>query len=521
MSQTGYSKVQIYSSSTTTNTPSASNLTNDTNGSELAINITDGKLFYKDNGGTVQVIASKASNSGSFSSVAITGGSINGTTIGSSTASTGAFTTLSASSTVSGTGFSTYLASPPAIGGTTAAAGSFTTLSGSTSTTTPIVQSSGSLLLKTNGTTTAVTIDTSQRVGIGTASPSAPLEISTGGGTKFRVTSTIDNNADIDFYTNGVYRGIIEGNSVGMLFGTIGALPNIFITNNTERMRIDSSGNLGLGVTPSAWVSTSTAFQMKYGGSVWNNSDSTFHVSENAYFDGSNWKYIATGSATNYFQSAGSHNWRYAASGSAGGTISYTQAMTLDASGQLAIGQSIVSNSVNGLYFASAGGGNANIVHASGTASGTGYAFFLYAGSTIGTITQAGTTGVLYNVTSDRRLKTNIVDFTDSGKYIDGFKPRKFNWITDNSEDIGFITDEYQQTLPSAITGEANATKEEEYEVTPAVKDEQGNITTPAVMGTRTVPVYQQGDFSTSAKMAIIIAELQSLRARLKAANIA
>ena len=52
---------------------------------------------------------------------------INGT-VGATTASTGAFTTLSASSTVSGTGFSTYLASPPAIGGTAAAAGKFTTL---------------------------------------------------------------------------------------------------------------------------------------------------------------------------------------------------------------------------------------------------------------------------------------------------------------------------------------------------------------------------------------------------------
>ena len=49
-------------------------------------------------------------------------------TVGATTANTGAFTTLSASSTVSGTGFSTYLASPPAIGGTAAAAGSFTTL---------------------------------------------------------------------------------------------------------------------------------------------------------------------------------------------------------------------------------------------------------------------------------------------------------------------------------------------------------------------------------------------------------
>ena len=55
-------------------------------------------------------------------------GTINNMSIGASTASTGAFTTLSASSTVSGTGFSTYLGAPPAIGGTTAAAGTFTTL---------------------------------------------------------------------------------------------------------------------------------------------------------------------------------------------------------------------------------------------------------------------------------------------------------------------------------------------------------------------------------------------------------
>jgi membrane-bound inhibitor of C-type lysozyme len=146
MAQTGYSKVQIYSSSTATHTPSAGNLTNDTNGSELAINITDGKLFYKDNSGTVQVLATKGSgvvggsntqvqynSSGTFAGSAnltfdgttLTSsgfsGPLNGT-VGATTANTGAFTTLSASSTVSGTGFSTYLASPPAIGGTAAAA---------------------------------------------------------------------------------------------------------------------------------------------------------------------------------------------------------------------------------------------------------------------------------------------------------------------------------------------------------------------------------------------------------------
>lgn len=59
MAQTGYTPILIYSSSTASQAPAAGNLTNSTLGSELAINITDGKLFYKDNGGSVQVIAWK------------------------------------------------------------------------------------------------------------------------------------------------------------------------------------------------------------------------------------------------------------------------------------------------------------------------------------------------------------------------------------------------------------------------------------------------------------------------------
>jgi hypothetical protein len=58
MAQSGYTPISLYYSSTTTNVPTNTNLAN----GELAINITDGKLFYKDNTGTVQVIASKAGN---------------------------------------------------------------------------------------------------------------------------------------------------------------------------------------------------------------------------------------------------------------------------------------------------------------------------------------------------------------------------------------------------------------------------------------------------------------------------
>ncbi len=60
MSQAGYTPIQLYFSTTAAATPSAGNLAN----GELAINITDGKLFYKDNGGTVQVLATKAGASG-------------------------------------------------------------------------------------------------------------------------------------------------------------------------------------------------------------------------------------------------------------------------------------------------------------------------------------------------------------------------------------------------------------------------------------------------------------------------
>lgn len=59
MAQTGYTPILIYSSSTTTNAPAVGNLTNSTLGSELAINIADGKLFYKDNANAIQVIAWK------------------------------------------------------------------------------------------------------------------------------------------------------------------------------------------------------------------------------------------------------------------------------------------------------------------------------------------------------------------------------------------------------------------------------------------------------------------------------
>ena len=114
MAQSGYTPILIYSSTTASNAPSAANLTNSSSGSELAINVTDGKLYYKDNTNAVQVIGSKSATAGIFSSVTITGGTINGTAIGGTTPAAGAFTTLSSSglatlNSLSVTGLTGYL----------------------------------------------------------------------------------------------------------------------------------------------------------------------------------------------------------------------------------------------------------------------------------------------------------------------------------------------------------------------------------------------------------------------------
>ena len=126
----------------------------------------------------------------------------------------------------------------------------------------------------------------------------------------------------------------------------------LFGTNGADKMFLNSSGNLGLGVTPSAWGTAGdvpTAFQFGASGMLYsykNTSSSGSHsiFGANAYFDGSGFKYINTNSATYYRQYEGTHAWLTAPSGTAGNAISFTQAMTLDANGRLGIGTTSPGN---------------------------------------------------------------------------------------------------------------------------------------------------------------------------------
>jgi hypothetical protein len=115
-----------------------------------------------------------------------------------------------------------------------------------------------------------------------------------------------------------------------------------FAEGGAEAMRIDSSGNLGLGVTPSAWGSNFRALQVGQSGYLFSGTATTFmDIGSNAYFDGSNYKYVVNGTAGQFVvNNAGKFEWLQAPSGTAGNNITFTTSMVLDSSGNVGIGTS-------------------------------------------------------------------------------------------------------------------------------------------------------------------------------------
>jgi len=97
----------------------------------------------------------------------------------------------------------------------------------------------------------------------------------------------------------------------------------------------DSSGNLGLGVTPSAWTLFSGVLELNGGPAIGGFANTTYFL-QNSNFD-SGFKYKTTGTAGRY-ELGGQHSWWIAPSGTAGNAITFTQAMTLFSSGNLSVG---------------------------------------------------------------------------------------------------------------------------------------------------------------------------------------
>jgi hypothetical protein len=266
-----------------------------------------------------------------------------------------------------------------------------------------LTSSSGAfpLILGFNGTekmrigTSTIYTASGVDVGIGTSSPQAKLHVA-------------NSSSGVLFAQDSTTANIIGTNAAGTVSQGLflKGFPLTFTGNGgggTTHMTLDSEGRLGLGVTPSAWYTpTSTALQVRQA-SFYAVENSALEIGNNAFLTsgGSTWNYINTGFATRYNSSSGKHIWFNAPSGTAGDAISFTTAMTLDASGRLLVGKTTDSFGTAGTTIYSSGEVNfvrsaATVLYINRLTDDGELVAFNQAGTQEGNISVSGTT-VSYN----------------------------------------------------------------------------------------------------------------------------
>jgi hypothetical protein len=178
--------------------------------------------------------------------------------------------------------------------------------------------------------TEAIRIDASQNVGVGTTSAISKIHVFKSSGNQLQLQSDNTGTSTIDMggTTTPARGGIRFDDNDGSL--------NLR-TNSTTQVTLSNAGNLGLGVTPSAWGSSYKAIQ-NLKTSWFGTTSRDLNLGSNVFYDGTNYKYIDSSFASNYIQYQSAHSWYIAPTGTAGNTITFTQAMTLDASGNLLVG---------------------------------------------------------------------------------------------------------------------------------------------------------------------------------------
>jgi len=133
--------------------------------------------------------------------------------------------------------------------------------------------------------------------------------------------------------------------------------------------------------------------------------------------------------------------------------------MRIDTSGNLLVGTtSAGTQAAGGVAIVPSSDSLIRIGHANGTVTGSKYMQFSYNQSEVGSITQNGTSQVLFNISSDQRLKENIADADDAGSKIDAIQVRQYDWKADGShQDYGMIAQELVEVAPEAVSGDADS----------------------------------------------------------------
>jgi hypothetical protein len=361
---------------------------------------------------------------------------------------------------------------------------------------------------------------TSVGLGIGESAPAQSLHVKTATAATPITLGVLSNATTLPALSfNGAYASTTMAgtySSSGSLYTTApSGAAQYFSIADSIKLTLDSSGNLGLGVTPSA--SSFTTMQIKNASlSGWASDLSAMFLTANTRYDGTNFRYISTSFACQYRQQSGVHYWYNAASGTAGDPISFTQAMTLDASGNLLVGTtsslgsklSVTSEmslgtdgsnrGIVGFYSGRLGFGTINAsttyfdsmslkdgnLLVGKTSSGTtnigvesradGTFIATKSGSTSATETMVvystgagalrfyvsmdGTvnaTSIVISAISDQRLKENVRDIDTGLDAIMALKPRRFDWKEGKGQDkkdvAGFIAQEFETVFPECV----------------------------------------------------------------------
>lgn len=190
-------------------------------------------------------------------------------------------------------------------------------------------------------------------LGIGITLPEALVEVGAGvlriRGASTLVYPTTSQGLEIAYDTDGQVGSGSGGSGVALIQAYsrgASAWRDLWLRGNQIQidnsgsltMFLDSSGRVGIGVVPeSGWTSTWSVLQIGDQSAISNQPNVGVYLLTNAYYDGSNWRYIETDHAVQYAHVHGNHRWMFAASGSAGTVISFTEAMRISTAGRLGV----------------------------------------------------------------------------------------------------------------------------------------------------------------------------------------
>jgi hypothetical protein len=344
---------------------------------------------------------------------------------------------------------------------------------------------SGSLRVNPNG----LFVSSSGLVGIGNVVPAYTLDVSGSGryngsyaGHLLNVQNTnASYYSSTDYYDNAGTEKLIvgygnasTGNALAskeIIYGTSGVALNFYTNGSTTaKMVIDTSGNVGIGTTPSSWdvtifkglqIANSNAFIV---GRV--DAASQLQIGTNTYYNADgNWKFIQNGYATRYIQNGGVHSWEYSsASGTAGNNVTFNEAMRITSGGQVNVNSTQTTypfyvqaalanwttvfentaNSSSGLLVRQTGGSQGFYY---GAYDGGAYKFYV-----TGTGNIHSTSTSITIISSDIKLKTDIRDYDKGLSEVLAMKPRIYK-RKDNLEvdEVGFIAQEMDIALAGSM----------------------------------------------------------------------